>query len=171
MKITNKRLLITSTPEFINWRVSMKNRLAYLAAIPFLMLILAQSVIAEEDGKNDFMKYCAACHGIDGKGSGDLSLASARKPADLTVLSQGNNGYFPYVKIRNMIDGRVDKGKVRTHYDNDMPVWGKAFTDTKGKSVAGQIHGEAVAKMRILNIVDYLVSIQEQCVGDCKVIK
>ncbi len=146
----------------------MKNRFTHLAVLPFLLLAIASTALADDHGKNDFMKYCASCHGIEGKGMGDLPLEEGQMPVDLTVLSQNNGGYFPYVKIRNVIDGRADKGKLRSHYDNDMPVWGKVFTDSKGKSVSGQMHGEAVAKMRILNIVDYLVSIQHVCADDCK---
>ena len=139
----------------------MRNRIVYLAALPVLGLIMANGAVAEEQGKDNFMKYCASCHGIDGKGKGELELKEGQQPSDLTQLSKNNNGYFPYIRIRDVIDGRADKGKLRAHYDNDMPVWGKVFTDSKGKSAGGQLHGEAVAKMRILDIVDYLVTIQD----------
>jgi mono/diheme cytochrome c family protein len=131
------------------------------------VLSLFASAHATTSGKQDYLAYCSSCHGIDGKGKGPLYLTTTKKPKDLTVLSQANGGNFPYVQIRKMIDGRIEKGNSRAHFKDGMPVWGDVFASTKGRSVEGQMHGEAVAKMRILNIVDYLVAIQEQCVGDC----
>ncbi len=134
----------------------MKN--SALRAALFSAALLLPAGLALADGKNDFMSYCASCHGIDGKGS---EQKDGQKPADLTKLTSVHGGQFPYTRVRSIIDGRVDKGNVRNHYKNDMPVWGNYFVAEKGSSAATQLHGEAVAKMRILDIVDYLVSIQE----------
>ena len=130
---------------------------------------MVSAVTAEEAGKKDFLTHCSSCHGIDGKGKGPMHLTTGTKPSDLTLLSQGNGGNFPYLKVRRIIDGRVEKGNTpNAHLKGDMPVWGDLFAGEKGNTAAGQIHGDAVAKMRILDIVDYLVSIQEQCVGECR---
>jgi mono/diheme cytochrome c family protein len=136
----------------------------------FSVLMFSHSAFAElsaDTGKQDFLLYCSSCHGVDGKGGGPMALSTPAKPKDLTVLSQANGGVFPYVVVRKIIDGRHDTGLAKAHIKGDMPVWGDVFTLHSGKSVPAKVHADAVAKMRILNIVDYLVSIQEQCVGDC----
>lgn len=129
--------------------------------------ITSLTVLAEDTGKQDFLVHCSSCHGIDGKGKGPMHLTTSTKPSNLTLLSQAHSGHFPYLKVRRVIDGRVEKGNTPSHLKGDMPVWGDVFVGAKGNSAEGRIHGEAMAKMRILNIVDYLVSIQEQCSGDC----
>jgi mono/diheme cytochrome c family protein len=125
-------------------------------------------VLAEDTGKTDFLTYCASCHGIDGKGKGPMHMTTDTRPTNLTLLSQAHSGNFPYLQVRRVIDGRVEKGNNRSHLHGEMPVWGEVFVGKKAKSAGSEMHDEAVAKMRILNIVDYLVSIQEQCVGDCE---
>ncbi len=136
----------------------------------FIMVLAvnAATVLAEDAGKQDFLAHCSSCHGIDGKGRGPMYLTTETKPSDLTLLSQSHSGNFPYVQVRQVIDGRVDKGNSRSHLHGDMPVWGEVFVGAKGNSPEAKMHGEALAKMRILNIVDYLVSIQRQCVGACE---
>jgi mono/diheme cytochrome c family protein len=128
----------------------------------FLLVIPVAGMHAEElAGKQDYMQFCAGCHGVDGTGMqaiGKKGWEYPVPPPDLTHMSQSNGGYFPYVKVRKIIDGRPEKANQRGHYEGDMPVWGRVFVD---QSNGNDIHKEAVAKMRILNIVDYLVSIQE----------
>lgn len=129
----------------------------------------AGMAFAEDTGKQDFLAYCSSCHGIDGKGKGPMYLTTSSKPSDLTLLSQANGGNFPYLQVRRVIDGRIEKGNSsNAHMKGKMPVWGDVFTGDKAESAGGQMHSEAKAKMRILNIVDYLVTIQEQCVGECQ---
>lgn len=130
------------------------------------LLLLAASGMAfadteEYSGKQDFLNYCASCHGLDGKGMASAQQAGASKPKNLTLLSKNNGGQFPYLYVRSVIDGRIEAGNnVGAHMKGKMPVWGDIFVAEKGASAGGRLHGEAVAKMRILNIVDYLVSIQ-----------
>lgn len=133
------------------------------------MLAISSMVMADEAGKQAFLAYCSSCHGVDGKGKGSMKLVTESKPADLTVLSQKNGGNFPYLKVRRVIDGRIEKGNNNSaHMKGEMPVWGDVFTARKSNTAAGDIHSEAQAKMLILDIVDYLSSIQEQCVGECR---
>ena len=133
------------------------------------LFALPPVAMAEDSGKQDFLAYCSSCHGVDGKGKGPMYLTTPSRPSDLTLLAQGNGGYFPYIRIRQVIDGRIEKGNSNVaHMKGNMPVWGDVFSLGKSTSAAGEIHSDAKAKMRILNIVDYLASIQQQCVGECK---
>ncbi len=81
-------------------------------------------------GAQSFKTYCASCHGLGAKGDGALAEHLKVPPADLTVISQKNDGQFPFDEVRKKIDGRE---KVPGHGSQDMPVWGDAFktTDTE----------------------------------------
>lgn len=137
----------------------MKTKLACLLVLPVSLMMTAVAQAAEDAAKQDYMQYCSECHGVGGKGDGPKAQELTRNPSDLTRLAEANGGYFPYVKLRKIIDGRPDKGNIRAH-GVEMPVWGNAFQADVSRAGA-QIHSEAVVKMRILNIVDYLASIQE----------
>ena len=144
----------------------MNKRIIPLLLGSFSLLLTGLSVHADDEkayssGQQDFIEHCASCHGVDGKGGLEKFEGQVVKPGDLTRLSQENNGTFPYVKIRRIIDGRADQGRrTRAHMIGDMPVWGEVFASEKGSTASGRMHGEAIAKMRILDLVDYLVSIQ-----------
>lgn len=119
------------------------------------------AVLAESSGEKDFQALCGSCHAVDGTGNGERSSGLKNQPSDLTILAQKNDGHFPYVKVRKVIDGRVGEGYYRAHRKGDMPVWGDVFSREKGNSAPGQLHARAATKMRILDLVDYLVTIQK----------
>lgn len=98
----------------------------------------------------DFQRYCASCHGEQGRGDGPIASQLKVRPADLTQLARLNDGQFPYMKVRAVIDGR---GVLGPHGPAEMPVWGERFRE-RGMTTL-EVRG------RILNIVDYLASIQE----------
>jgi mono/diheme cytochrome c family protein len=106
-------------------------------------------------GKRDFMKYCARCHGADGKGHGpDLYILSGVHPSNLTILTEKNGGVFPYQKVVDIIDGR----KVPpSHKRLDMPFWGVQFQES-GKEFTPQ--SDAKVKARIDNLAKYIETIQ-----------
>lgn len=81
-----------------------------------------------------------------------MAVELKKRPVDLTQLAKNNNGNFPYARVRAVIDGR---GQVLgIHGPADMPVWGERFRQEGNNDT--QVRG------KILNIVDYLVSIQEK---------
>ena len=59
-------------------------------------------------GSEMFKTYCAACHGLDGKGTGPAAAALKKQPANLTELSAKNGGAFPELKVFNTIKGDSD---------------------------------------------------------------
>jgi len=144
--------------QHMNWF----NRSVF-ASLLMLPMLVSQSVVqaADKEGewvaaKDEYVHYCSACHGFEGKGDGMVSSVLTVKPADLTQLSANNKGSFPYVKVRAIIDGRSypgQSGTIRAHGPVDMPVWGSVFR--------GETGSEYVTKGRILAIVDYLSSIQQ----------
>ncbi|MGB9465284.1 MAG: cytochrome c [Candidatus Acidiferrum sp.] len=77
-----------------------------------------------ESGKETFLKYCASCHGKDGKGNGPAAIALKPPPSDLTTLSRSNEGKFPSGYISAVLKfGR----SLAAHGSEDMPVWGSRF--------------------------------------------
>ncbi len=80
-------------------------------------------------GQVIYFRYCAACHGKEGRGDGPVAPGLVRKPIDLTGLSSKNKGSFPFEKVARAIDGR---NTPRSHGTPDMPVWGEVFGKTSG---------------------------------------
>jgi mono/diheme cytochrome c family protein len=56
-------------------------------------------------GVDLYQRYCAVCHGKDGKGGGPAAAALKATPTDLTQLSKSNNGKFPVGAIRQLLGG------------------------------------------------------------------
>jgi mono/diheme cytochrome c family protein len=56
-------------------------------------------------GESDFMELCAPCHGVTGKGDGELGKELAHPPADLTRISARHGGEFPMAFVMSKIWG------------------------------------------------------------------
>jgi mono/diheme cytochrome c family protein len=52
-----------------------------------------------EFGKDEYKRSCASCHGVTGKGDGLVAKSLAKAPAELTKLSEKNNGVFPSSRV------------------------------------------------------------------------
>lgn len=100
-------------------------------------------------GEQMFKTYCAACHGLDGRGTGPAATALKKTPANLTELSARNGGKFPEMKVFSTIKGDSD---VAAHGTKDMPVWGDLFPSVS--SSQGEV------QLRISNLTGYLKTIQ-----------
>jgi len=103
------------------------------------------------EGKDTYAAYCAACHGAAGKGNGPAAPALKMPVPDLTTLAQRHGGTFDATGIERQITG-VDKVPA-AHGDLAMPIWGPIFKSTAADS-------ETVAKLRAVNLVGYLKTIQ-----------
>ncbi|MFZ0359125.1 MAG: cytochrome c [Terriglobales bacterium] len=128
-----------------------------------LMVLLAVSASAQTkgepsevrpvDGAGIFRNNCAACHGLDGRGSGPASKALKRTVPDLTVLSRRNGGNFPAIHVHNIIMFGADD-LVPAHGSKDMPIWGPIFHEIDFDRDLGNV--------RVENIAKYLESIQRK---------
>ena len=103
------------------------------------------------DGKQMYGRYCAACHGKDGKGEGPASSALKVASPDLTQLSHNNNGKFPELRVYASIQG--DPDMPAAHGSMEMPVWGDVFQSMNPP-------GAATTQMRLSNITAYVRSLQ-----------
>lgn len=102
------------------------------------------------DGQDTYMSLCATCHGTLGKGNGPVANALSAPMPDLTRLAKDNGGKFPSGDVLSLISG--DDGSVTAHGPAEMPVWGPTFRKAQG---------DALASLRIHNLVEYIESIQK----------
>ncbi|MCB2125217.1 MAG: c-type cytochrome [Rhodobacteraceae bacterium] len=107
-------------------------------------------------GAGLYADYCAACHGASGKGDGDMANLMTVPSPNLTLLSQGNDGEFPMLKVIHVIDGRTG---VRAH-GGAMPVFGRVFASTEPGP--NNPYGSVLeVRGRVLSLAMYLESIQQ----------
>jgi hypothetical protein len=145
----------------------MKRAVLEVMVIPGLILGLNLPGLAQQTdfGKAEYQASCAACHGVDGKGTGPLGEELKTKPADLTMLAKQNNGVFPIERVYETIDGRKT---IKPHGTRDMPIWGYRYTPTPvpGYSPSAPYFidplydRESVVRGRILAVIDYLYRLQ-----------
>jgi len=132
--------------------------LLFILFVAFALLANAQPAVKKvpitptsaTSGQEMFKTYCAACHGLEGKGNGPAAPALKKQPANLTELTQRNGGKFPELKVSATIRGDPD---MPAHGSRDMPIWGSLFS-----SISHGSQGEV--QMRISNLTDYIKSIQ-----------
>jgi mono/diheme cytochrome c family protein len=105
-----------------------------------------------EDAKDMYMHYCAACHGVNGKGLGPSAEALKTPPADLTTLSKRHNGKFPYEYVTSVLRFGT---RIVAHGSSDMPIWGPIFGSMEN-------YNEAAVRERIRKLCEYLAGIQEK---------
>jgi len=101
-------------------------------------------------GKALFLRHCAACHGVDGKGGGPVATSLKTPPSDLAALPT-KDGQFDEARVRTSIDGTQ---AAPAHGSREMPVWGKILAKT------GERRGEGWAQTDVWTLVQYLKSIQ-----------
>jgi mono/diheme cytochrome c family protein len=104
-----------------------------------------------EEGAEDYKESCAACHGADAKGGGDLGGKLFKKPVDLTLLAQQNGGLFPFRRVFDAIAGDVP---VEGHDTMHMPKYAERMKREDFEPGYNRAH------LRILELTHYLESIQ-----------
>lgn len=105
-------------------------------------------------GWQSYQRYCQNCHGEEGQGDGRISDWLTVKPADLTQLSERNDGVFPEERVIEAIDGRRE---VALHGARDMPIWGQVFQNGPDPGEA-----ESAVQERIGDLVLVLRSIDRE---------
>lgn len=104
-------------------------------------------------GEKMYVAYCAACHGVDGKGSGPAATALKQPLPDLTQLAKKNGGNFSGVDVYEIILGYG--AMPAAHGSKDMPVWGPMFSSMCGGSTKNEV------SMRASNLTSYLKTLQQ----------
>jgi mono/diheme cytochrome c family protein len=120
--------------------------------LPLLLLTVGTARAADEDGRALYRRYCAACHGIAGRGDGPVAPALGEQPTDLTQIAAAHGGKFPLEAVVEAIDGTRT---VRAHGVSEMPVWGEVFRSDRAAPEQTR-HVRA----RVTLIAEYLRSLQ-----------
>lgn len=127
-----------------------------------LSLVLGGCVEREAlpSGAEDFANFCAACHGMSGKGDGEGAAALDRKPADLTQLSAKNGGMFPGTRVMGKIWGYTGVEPGRQDSASPMPEFGGLL---QGDLVPydGGDGIQSPTPVRLVQIAEYLKSLQK----------
>jgi len=124
--------------------------------ISLMAIVLVAGIArAEPSAKSDYMRHCADCHGVDGKGKGpEVQVVPGYTTADLTRVSAAHGGNFPREEVYDVIDGRKT---IPAHVRKNMPVWGYVFQPDK-KELSPEANAEV--KRRISALVDYIQTLQ-----------
>jgi len=105
-----------------------------------------------ESGAQMYNDYCAACHGLSGKGDGPAIEFLKAPPLDLTMMAQRNGGKFPTAHFETVLRFGTEK---HPHGTSDMPIWGQLFR-------ASDPETSGVAALRIHNLSSYVESMQQK---------
>ena len=133
----------------------MTSRLLIRIAVTVLLFAPATFSSADENGgKEMYFKYCASCHGSQGKGDGPVSRDLRVKVPDLTVLKRNNKGKYPLERVMSSIDG---SRAVRAHGTQNMPVWGEVFRREHEKEKYTELTSLLTAKL----IAEYIGTLQK----------
>lgn len=126
-------------------------------ALAFTALCLsATPALPDEIGRQEYMNYCASCHGVTAKGDGEVARFLNVETPSLTTLAAQNDGNFPLLQVIQTIDGRAGLGPHGTL----MPVWGDRFKEAS-LGTTGEYGAELMVRGRILSLATYLQSVQD----------
>ncbi len=132
----------------------------------FVIAVAVSPAIAQEvdgmpagdvaTGAGLYFSYCAACHGLEARGDGEMAGILTILPSDLTRLSEANDGAFPITDVVRQIDGR---DPLMAH-GGVMPLYGDFFEgdDVAIPSEAGQ---PIMTSRAIADLTAFLKAIQE----------
>lgn len=104
------------------------------------------------EGAALFAENCASCHGVTGRGDGELAAGMRPAPTDLTRL--GRKGVFPVSRVLSQIDGYT-----RMEQRPEMPEFGLLL---QGDSVPLMLEDgtQSPVPRPLAALVSYLESIQ-----------
>ena len=92
----------------------------------------------------------------------EMATFLMKQPSDLTQLQKGNDGVFPVKRVYGIIEGSTDAS---VHGTAEMPAWGMRYS-RKAPEALGPYYlpsdKEAFVRGRILALVEYLSTLQEQ---------
>lgn len=128
------------------------------ALIPFVTAALAALPAAAQDaetGRQLYVDFCAACHGVGARGDGVMAEVLTIRPTDLTALAA--DGQFPTLRVAEQIDGR----RPILAHGGDMPIFGLWFEGDGADVALPGPGGQPILMSRpIADLVTYLTEIQ-----------
>lgn len=94
-----------------------------------LVPVATAEVLSDSSGAQLYQRFCASCHGREGRGDGPVARTFREKMPDLTTLARRGGNQFPRELVRRIIDGQQVPA---SHGSRVMPVWGQEFWVAEG---------------------------------------
>jgi mono/diheme cytochrome c family protein len=110
---------------------------------------------AAMSGQDLYRRFCASCHGIQGRGDGPVAASLRVEVPDLTLTARRGASIDPRDRIVRIIDGRYIIG---AHGTRVMPVWGEDLARLE----IGNPDAERSAQVIIGRLADYVSSLQRK---------
>lgn len=128
---------------------------SFLCAIALLGWNVAANAAdyVEMSGQELYVRFCASCHGVTGRGDGPVADSFKVEVPDLTLIARRAKGAYPRDRIERVIDGRHI---IAAHGTRTMPVWGEEF----GRAEVGNPDAERSTRLIILRLADYVWLLQ-----------
>jgi mono/diheme cytochrome c family protein len=108
---------------------------------------------AAMSGEELYRRFCAACHGAQGRGDGPVAASFRVEVPDLTQTANRMRGTDVRERIVRIIDGRYIIG---AHGTRVMPVWGEDLARLE----MGNPDAERLSQVIIGRLADYVTSLQ-----------
>jgi mono/diheme cytochrome c family protein len=105
-------------------------------------------------GKDLYQRFCASCHGAQGRGDGPVAASFKVEVPDLTLIARRAGDTYPRERVVRIIDGRFIIG---SHGSRTMPVWGEDFSRIE----IGTPDAERATRIVIDRLADYLGQLQK----------
>lgn len=141
------------------------NLLIFIYLLSFTQYASASSDItndAIEAGRKTYNRHCELCHGKHADGNGRYQSILKHEPANLTKLTDRNDGNFPWITLYKIIDGT---DLMLAHGTREMPIWGERFDLNnwgEGNWNRGKTnHSKTIARGRIFELLLFLDFIQK----------
>jgi mono/diheme cytochrome c family protein len=132
----------------------------FVSLISAVLVMLGSTPVNGADylamsGQQLYTRFCASCHGLEGRGDGPVAQTFSREVPDLTLIARRHGGEFQRDWVERTIDGRH---KIAAHGAYTMPVWGEDFSRTQ----IGSPDAERATETMIARLVDYLETLQRK---------
>ena len=115
--------------------------------------VAAAANYAAMSGADLYRRFCASCHGVEGRGDGPVAASLRAEVPDLTLIAQRGHDGELRDRIIRIIDGRYVIG---AHGTRVMPVWGEDLTLLE----LGNPDAERSTEIIIGRLADYLLGLQ-----------
>jgi mono/diheme cytochrome c family protein len=104
-------------------------------------------------GQDLYRRFCASCHGAQGRGDGPVAATLKVEVPDLTLLARRRGDFYPRDSILKIIDGRFVIG---AHGTRTMPIWGEDL----GRLEIGNPDAERATQVVLDRLADYVWQLQ-----------
>jgi mono/diheme cytochrome c family protein len=108
---------------------------------------------AAMSGEDLYRRFCASCHGLEGRGNGPVATSLRVEVPDLTRTASRSRSADQLDRIIRIIDGRSIIG---AHGTRIMPVWGEDLARLE----LGNPDAERSAQTIIGRLAEYVISLQ-----------